>query len=948
MKYIRRSISIFLITVFLTTMMFSTARAESNTIYETSAKETITSGVTLENIVKFTEEGWQNINVLRIDLSNPSIKLDTVSDPDSLNKLSSVKNLAKSQNAVAAVNASFFNPTGGGAGYPDGPIVESGKIVSAASDYNLYGDVMGSFSIDNLDQLLYNYWKTDITLLSPNGNSTPVQQYNKPSRQNYTDFTIWDRKWGTTSPGVSETYPDITEMVVDGGKVVEIRQAQPAVQIPENGYVVITRQAGSKFLTENFQVGDSVDMSIATNPDWKNLKMSTTGGSILVKDGKIPDKFSFDIPYISKRNPRTVVGSTKDGNQLLLVTVDGRQNSGIGMTQMETAALMLKLGAHNALNLDGGGSTTMVARPLGKSDLETVNSPSDGTSRLVSSVIGIFSIAPTSPLSGLIIDTEDANVFVNTSRAFTVRGYDRYFNPVEVKPEQVTWSVSGLQGSFTGNTFHPTTVGDGKITAQIGDIKAELPISSLSAPVQLELSAKTVKIPVSQSKSLSVTGKNKNGYSAKISPEDVKWVLNGRIGQMNKNVFTASARGTGYIDASVGSTHAYCAVSVASDVTTVKDTFEQNNGSFLSYPDSVKGSYSISKKQEHGGQSSGKLTYDFSNTEGTRAAYMVYGGEGLPLDPATVKIGLWVYNDHENSNWLRAEVSDSTGKKHLVEFTRSMDWAGWKYIEASLEGISSPTKLNRLYVVQVNPIADSGSIYLDDLAVTTSGFPPIDPNKIPKDTQPVDDANKSVTYKAASDSFRFAVFGQQQEPRNPLENLLLTKLADKTNKYLEAAAFVGGGAHKVTGSVKKPFVSVNTGYKSLDIKNSRFIQLDTSKQGIRSSDPKQWSWFLQQLDSFKGNNAFICLANSPATFSDSLEADLFKDMLTKYRQKTKKNVWVFYKDSKNASFMERGVKYITSAGYELDGLTPDKTDLCKYILVVVNGSTVTFEFKPVV
>lgn len=946
MKYIRKGLAVALITIILLLLSFNTAMADSNIIYETSSKETITSGATLEKITRFTENGWLNIDVLRVDLSNEYIKIDTMINSDSVKKLTSAKALAESRGAVAAINGGFFNwMKEAGSGYPDGPVVESGKIISADNEYNRYNDSMGTFAVNNLNQVLFNYWKTDIALVAPNGNTTVAMQYNKVSRSDYTDFTILDRRWGDTSIGADTNRPDIVEMIVDGGKVTEIRQGQPAASIPQNGYVVVTRQAGSQFINDNFKIGDSVSMNITTTPDWNAMKMAVTGAAILVKDGQIPETFSNNIPG---RQPRTAVGSSQDGKQLILATVDGRQNSSIGMTQYEMAALMIELGAYNALNLDGGGSTTMVARTPGTNSLDIMNRPSDGSARGVATAVGIFSIAPPSELDGLIVDTEDTNIFVNTSRDFTVRGYDRYFNPIEVNPDSVTWSVSGVQGTFKGNRFYPTSVGDGRIKATSGNITREIEISVLSSPAQLQLSKKLVKLLLNQSETFTVTGKNKNGYSAKINPADVTWSVKGLIGIFDQNIFKATIQGTGYIDASIGSTHAYCAVSVASDTSMVKDGFEADNGGFMAYPADIGGGYQISAEQKHSGKSSGKLTYDFTKTEGTRAAYLAFSNNGLPIDGSAAKLGLWVYSTHSAPNWLRAEVTDSGGKKHVVEFTKNIDWTGWKFVETSLDDIGTPSALNRIYLVQTSPVSDSGSIYIDDLSVTTSSYPAIDMGKIPQDTAPVDEANKSVTYQKSSDSFRFSVFGQGRNPKNPLENLLMLRFTEKINNYLDAAAFVGGNGHDAAKLVNKPLVSTNTGYKSLDIKGSRFIQLDTNNSGLRAANPAQWKWLLQQINSFTGNNLFVFMEGSPKSFGDDLEGSLLQDVLTQFNQKTGKNVWVFYKSDKNTSYMDRGVKYVTTAGYEVDGLTTKNTDPVKYIIVTVKGNTVTYEFKPVI
>jgi len=945
----RKSLLIIILALIIAILPFGTISAQSNIIYETSTVQTITSGATLENIIRFTDNGWLNINVLRIDLTNPYIKVDTLTNKNSVKKLTSTLTLARDWGAVAAINGSFFSSLGQGNGYSDGPVVQSGKIMNAWYEFNRYNDVMASFSLDKQNNVIFNYLKPEITLIAPNGKTTAVMQYNYPSRYDYTDFTILDRKWDVNSVGASQKYPDIVEMVVDNGKVVEIRQSMPPVTIPENGYVVITREKGGKFLTENFKVGDSVAMSIKTNPDWESLQMSVSGSSILVKDGKIPSKFSFDTPSISARHPRTLIGSSKDGKQLIFVTVDGRQTSSIGLTQLESAQLMLELGAYNAMNLDGGGSTTMVARTPGTNSIKTVNSPSDGSVRAVANAIGVFSIAPPSELAGLIIDTEDINVFVNTSRKLTVRGYDRYFNPISVDPEKVVWSVTGINGTFKNGTFYPTTVGEGKITAKVGNISASIDISSLSSPVKIELSKKSIKLPVGSTATFSIVGKNKNGYSAIIDPADVKWSLSGNFGKFENGVFTATSEGAGYIDALVGNAHAYCAVSVGSEKASVVDQFEKQNGSFKFYPDTVKGSYELSGEQKRSGKYSGKLTYDFrENTEVTRAAYLEFSNSGLYLPENVVKIGVWVYNSHPNSNWLRAEIRDKSGNKHTIDLIRNMDWTGWKYVEASLNGIKSPEAVTRLYTVQVNPVAEAGFMHFDDLTFITSSYPEIDASSIPKDTVPIDEANKAVEYKSASDSFRFAVLGQTRGPKNPLEKILLDRFSENVNKHTDAVAFVGQNSHEISKTIEKPFVSTNTGYKSIDIKNSRFIQLDVSKQGLRLTDKAQWHWFLNQLETFNGSNVFVFLQSTPNNFTDSLEAGLFKETLTQYRKKKFKNIWVFFSGSENASYMERGIKYISTPGLEVQGLTPDNTDIAQYILVTVKGTSVTYEFKPIV
>lgn len=1117
MKYKRKIVLVTILSLLVTIIPFGIhVNAQSNIIYQSSTIQNITSGATLESIRRFTVNGWLSMQVLKVDLTNPNVKLDTLTHPESVSKTATVKSMVQSKQAVAGINGSFFSSSSmPGYTAPIGPVVESGTLKTASSDFNQYSNSMATFAVSKANEVLLNYWKTTITLYAPNGKTQSVLRYNKPVNGG-SEYSILDRKFAATSVGAQPdgTNADIVEMVVDDGKVVDIREGKPAVAIPVNGYVVVTRKAAAGFICDNFKIGDTVEYQVNTTPDWNNLQMAISGGAVLLKDGVMPQPFSH---LVNGRHPRTAIGSSKDGKQIFMVTVDGRQQGSIGMTLEELSQFMSELGAYNALNLDGGGSTTMVARKLGTTTLEIVNTPSDGVQRGVTSGVGVLSLAPPAPLDGLIIDTDDTNVFTNTSRSFTVRGYDRYFNPVSVNPDDVKWSVSGIQGTFTGNVFYPKSVGEGKIKATVGNISAELAISSLSSPAKLELSAQSVTLTAGTSKSFTVKGWNKNGYSALINPLDVQWKAVGDIGSFSGNVFHTTKGGSGYIEASIGAARAYCKVSSIPTVTTVIESFEQPGASFLGSSALVKGSFGLSSEIKYAGNSSGKLTYSYENNEGTRAAYVVMPGNGLTLQPNTMKIDLWVHNSHENSNWLRLEVYDDKNTKHLVDGLRVMDWSGWKYVEIPLTGIQNPARLTRVYIAQVNPVAESGTIYIDDISAVTvdtsapvstviqpvtktvvdsfensngvflpypstvqgsysisgeqkksgsssgklsytftdtnksqaayllysgnglnieqgitqiglwahnslkdnpgwlraevidaagnkqyvtftenidwtgwkyieaplqgiklpaqltrlylvnikskaasgnmyfddltfigSLSAPADINKIPADTVLTDEANKAVEYKKGTEAFRFAVFGQSREPQNDIEKLVIDKLIDKTNKYIEIASFVGNSKHEGIQRLTKPALATSTGYKSVDMPSSRLIQLDMSKQSLRTSNQAQWHWLLNQLDTFNGKNVFLFLADSPQSFSDSLEATLLKETLTQYRQKKFKNVWVFFKGKSNTSYMERGVKYISTSGYEVDGLTPEKSNVAQYVLVTVMGENVTFQFKPVI
>lgn len=143
-------------------------------------------------------------------------------------------------------------------------------------------------------------------------------------------------------------------------------------------------------------VGDEHGLSVRLYPDapdvntdsidWLMGVTHAIAGRAILIDGQ-PQAGSGRLS--KDRHPRTLVGLSGDHNILYFVTIDGRQPAfSMGASLAEAAAIMAFLGATDALNLDGGGSTTMVMRdPDGASQL--LNSPSGGSERVVGSNLGL-------------------------------------------------------------------------------------------------------------------------------------------------------------------------------------------------------------------------------------------------------------------------------------------------------------------------------------------------------------------------------------------------------------------------------------------------------------------------------------------------------------------------------------------------------------------------------
>jgi len=119
--------------------------------------------------------------------------------------------------------------------------------------------------------------------------------------------------------------------------------------------------------------------------DWEVV----AGNMMLVEAGAA-------VPHTNQlRHPRTAVGLDAKRIKLVILVVDGRKpGTAMGMSYDELAAEMIRLGCHQALNLDGGGSSVMAFRDPVTAEFRLLNEPTDGRERAVANVLGVSGDSP--------------------------------------------------------------------------------------------------------------------------------------------------------------------------------------------------------------------------------------------------------------------------------------------------------------------------------------------------------------------------------------------------------------------------------------------------------------------------------------------------------------------------------------------------------------------------
>lgn len=311
----------------------------------------VDSGVKHIKVTKYYDGRPVRINIVEIDLKlaeNFELKPALSSTSNNLKSRKTITTIAKNTNSIVAVNGTYFKPQ---TGVPLGTLMIDGKLYTGPVFDRV---AMGIF--DNgfdMERVQFD------SVLEGSKSSIKVDNINQP-RMLATHVIAYSNDWGKTSPA-SPKYG--FQIAIKDNKV--IGASYSSLSIPEDGYVIV----GPAKLLKPLAFEKKVELKIGTSPDWKNVNHIISGGPYLVKNSEVfVDMTAQKLGSVGGKNPRTAIGYTKD-NEMIMVAVDGREGSSVGMTLMQLANFMKSLGCVNAMNLDGGGSTVMYVNG------QVVNSP---------------------------------------------------------------------------------------------------------------------------------------------------------------------------------------------------------------------------------------------------------------------------------------------------------------------------------------------------------------------------------------------------------------------------------------------------------------------------------------------------------------------------------------------------------------------------------------------
>ena len=338
------------------------------------------------------------INCVSVDIADPRVEIkaaigkDVVIANDPAKGRETVSAMTARRGALVGVNADFFPFTGD----PLGVCIIDGELVSEPPGNR------AAVAVTRDRSVFFDTPKCDATLVTAAGVSRRIDGINRTRETNqivvYTP--IFGASTGSRFKSVDLvcTSPDMPVRVNTPTKltVAEVRREAIDTPIPKDGVIVSGGGDAAAFLAENVKPGDTItvrfDIKSPNGLDWTEVAQAVGGGPWLLRQGRpwidaVAEGFSVS-GFEKARHPRTAIGLTDD-KKLLLVTVDGRQTISAGISLADLAAVMKRLGAVTAINLDGGGSTTLSIKGI------VVNAPSGGIEREIASALLVF--APEQP-----------------------------------------------------------------------------------------------------------------------------------------------------------------------------------------------------------------------------------------------------------------------------------------------------------------------------------------------------------------------------------------------------------------------------------------------------------------------------------------------------------------------------------------------------------------------
>lgn len=872
------------------------AVADGDGIETARSSRPVAPGIRLSSYDRLESDKWLRVDALDVDLEGTGARADylssgAVSDRRTVSELAAEHNAGRGRRTVAAINADFFDINQTGA--PEGPGVQDGALVQSPAPGANQALGTGPGAAGRILRLYF-----DGTLTLPSG-PLPLAGYNAANVP-AGGIGAYTQGWGQADRALTvDTATPVAEAVVRDGEVVSVTGVPGSGPIAAGTTVLVGREAGAQALAA-LRPGDPVSLTYRPRTDSGPVPRTAVGGrELLVVDGAAR---SHEGEGNNTAAPRTAVGFSRDGSTMQVLTVDGRQADSAGVTLTELGLMMKKAGSYSAINLDGGGSSTLVAREPGSDALRLENSPSDGSERTVPNGLALTAPDGSGRLKGFWVETAtpagDAptvdpvagghpeRVFPGLSRQLTAAGYDETYGPAAGAARWDTGRSSVGRVDSHG-VFTARSGGTTEVRAERGQAHGSTELTVLDKLAQIRPTTQRVGLAdASATGTFGIVGLDAHGTSAPVEPRDVRLDYDRSLftvsddGAGSFTVTSVTGGGAGQITATAGGVTTVLAVSVGLDEQPVSGFDDAASWTFSQ----ARASGSVAAAPESHTGTGLTLSYDFTRSTATRAAYSSPPQQiAVPGQPQSFK--LWIKGDGHGA-WPTLHLKDAAGTDQLLRGPY-ITWTGWQQVTFAVPpGAAMPLSVYRFYLAETAATAQyTGEIQIDDL---TAQVPPtVDLPEQPRVPDPLID---SAALTEARD-WQFAVMSDAQFVARDPDSAIVAQ-ARRTLREIKAARpdflvidgdlvdegspedlafarkvlteelgdslpwyYVPGNHEVMGGSVANFTAEFGPAHRVFDHAGTRFVTLDTSSLTLRGGGFDQIAELRAQLDAAARDNS---------------------------------------------------------------------------------------------
>jgi hypothetical protein len=877
--------------------------------------------------------GWIRGDALTVDLG-AGTRVDYL-DPGEVSRAEPLSAQAARTRAVAAVNGDFFDIDGSDA--PLGVGVRGGELVkSPVAGHQRAAGV----DAEGIGRVMEVFFTGSATL--PGGRTLALDQLNS-ARIDADGTGVFTPLWGSYPRARAVAgAARVTEVVVRDGVVTRVDTTAGADPVPAGGFVLLGREAGADALAA-LAPGDPVGVEYSSRTaDGSTPLAAIGGGELLIADGEV-------VAPADPLHPRTAVGFSADGRRMFLLVVDGRRSPYLlGLTQRDLAAVLREMGAHNALNLDGGGSSTMLARRPGTDELALANTPSDGAERPVPNGLALYAPEGSGRLTGFRVGTAaDAaaspgadpvpggrpdRVFPGLTRRLVAHGHDETWGPADDRAHSWRTEPREVGRVDDDGVFHAARTGTVTATAHRGPVSGSVGLTVIGPLSRLSPTAPRLALPAAGSSGrIGLVGHDDNGFSAPVEPADAVLEHDSTVVDVAADddgglLVTGKRPGSTTVSVRVGEHTTSVPVTVGLEERLIAGFDDGAAWTFRS----ARATGSVAPVPDGRTGAGLELRYDFSRSTGTRTAHVVPPSP-IEVPGQPLALGAWVHG-HSGGEWTAFTVTDAQGQTRSLHGPH-ITWDGWRYLEIAVPTETAfPLRVDSFYTIET--AADrqySGTVLVDDLVAKVPPHVDLPVRRTGTDRVVVRDGT------VGGSAWRFAVMSDAQfvarapdsdlvrQARRTLREIraqrpdflvvngdlvdeaapedlalahrvLIEELGDEVPWY-----YVPGN-HEIMGpgtieNFRREFGATN---RTFDHRGTRFVLLDSSTGTIRGGGFDQALMLRAALDGARGDDAVhsvVLVEHHPARdptparasqLADRMEAAAVEGWLADFQRETGK------------------------------------------------------------